>query len=558
MISALYFSPIDCEELHRLVARHHLALHRQVLLRDLGHLLLDRGEVLRREGPLVGEVVVEAVLDHRADGDLRVGEQLLHRLRQQVRGRVAQDVERPRDSSVGDDRDLGVGLDAVAGVDQLAVHLAGERGAREARRRWTAAISATVTGPGNDFDEPSGRRMLGIARECLHTITMNLRALRSRSAPTTTCASLRPQGIDLTLLELPIEEIFFRFTKFREWDVSEMSFGKVISLMARAAARRSSPSRCSCRACSAIRRSTSPIRRSSTPKDLEGKRVGIPEWAQTAGIYVRGLLQHEYGVDLARIDWRQAGVREPGRVEKVAAAACPPGVRIQAMPRAHARRHAGARRARRGDLGARSRAASGCSRITASSKPSTTARPRIFPIMHVIVLRREAYERDRWIAMNLFKAFEEAKQRSLRASRRSALRTCRSPGSPTTRGNGARSPARTSGPTASSRTGRRWKPSCSTASSRASAQRRLQGGRAVRARNARARQDLGFHRPGPRDERNRAVGVARQAIPEPLAQPRSLRLVERHGVRRCGALPAQERLPVVVEAREPASGCRSA
>jgi len=49
-----------------------------------------------------------------------------------------------------------------------------------------------------------------------------------------------------------------------------------------------------------------------TPKDLEGKRVGIPEWAQTAGIYVRGLLQHEYGVDLASIDWRQAAVPQPG------------------------------------------------------------------------------------------------------------------------------------------------------------------------------------------------------------------------------------------------------
>jgi 4,5-dihydroxyphthalate decarboxylase len=68
-----------------------------------------------------------------------------------------------------------------------------------------------------------------------------------------------------------------------------------------------------------------------TPKDLEGKRVGIPEWAQTAGIYVRGLLQHEYGVDLASIDWRQAGVREPGRVEKIQLH-LPSGVRIQAMP----------------------------------------------------------------------------------------------------------------------------------------------------------------------------------------------------------------------------------
>src|SRR5262249_37590735 len=52
-------------------------------------------------------------------------------------------------------------------------------------------------------------------------------------------------------------------------------------------------------------------------KDLEGRAVGIPEWAQTAGIYVRGFLAEEEGVDLAKIRWLQAGVNEPGRAEKV-------------------------------------------------------------------------------------------------------------------------------------------------------------------------------------------------------------------------------------------------
>ena len=42
---------------------------------------------------------------------------------------------------------------------------------------------------------------------------------------------LRPQGIDLTLLQPPIEEMHFRFTRFREWDASEMSFGKVVSIL---------------------------------------------------------------------------------------------------------------------------------------------------------------------------------------------------------------------------------------------------------------------------------------------------------------------------------------
>ncbi|HWV91576.1 MAG TPA: 4,5-dihydroxyphthalate decarboxylase, partial [Burkholderiales bacterium] len=147
------------------------------------------------------------------------------------------------------------------------------------------------------------------------------------------------------------------------------------------------------------------------PKDLEGKRVGIPEWAQTAGIYVRGLLQHEYGVDLASIDWRQAGVREPGRVEKIQLR-LPAGVRVQPMPE-----HTLAGMLAAGEIDAAISARDpGGKRLFADHRELEAAYFRktgIFPIMHVVVLRRDAYERDRWIAMNLFKAFEEAKQRSM-------------------------------------------------------------------------------------------------------------------------------------------------
>jgi len=222
---------------------------------------------------------------------------------------------------------------------------------------------------------------------------------------------LRPQGIDLVMLELPIEEIFFRFTKFREWDASEMSFGKVISLMSEErpeiVAIPVFPSR-------VFRHSAIYLGKDSNikkPKDLEGRRVGIPEWAQTAGIYVRGLLQHEYGVDLAAIDWRQAGVREPGRVEKIELK-LPPGVRIQAMPdRSLVEMLAG------GELDAVISARSpGGDRLFPNHQQSETEyfrKTRIFPIMHVVVLKRPVYERDRWIAMNLLKAFGEAKRRSV-------------------------------------------------------------------------------------------------------------------------------------------------
>jgi 4,5-dihydroxyphthalate decarboxylase len=217
---------------------------------------------------------------------------------------------------------------------------------------------------------------------------------------------LRPQGIDLTVLELAIEEIFYRFTRFREWDVSEMSFAKAVSALSQPApgivAIPVFPSR--------VFRHSAIYTNLKAPKDLEGKRVGIPEWAQTAGIYVRGLLQHEYRVDLARVDWVQAGVREPGRVEKVALK-LPPGVRITPAPD---KTLAGMLAS--GELDAVISARDpGGPRLFPNYLDVEEAyfrKTRIFPIMHVVVLRREVYERDRWIAMNLFKAFEEAKRAS--------------------------------------------------------------------------------------------------------------------------------------------------
>jgi 4,5-dihydroxyphthalate decarboxylase len=139
--------------------------------------------------------------------------------------------------------------------------------------------------------------------------------------------------------------------------------------------------------------------------------VGIPEWAQTAGIYVRGLLRHEYGVDLARIHWVQAGVHQPGRIEKVKLH-LPEGLRVTAVPEKSL-----AGMLASGELDAVISARDpGGRRLFENYQELEEAyfrKTRIYPIMHVVVLRRDAYERDRWIAMNLFKAFEAAKRESV-------------------------------------------------------------------------------------------------------------------------------------------------
>ena len=222
---------------------------------------------------------------------------------------------------------------------------------------------------------------------------------------------LQPRGLSLNVAHLRIEEIFFRFTKFREWQASEMSFGKIVSLMAEPdPAIVAIPVFVS----RVFRHSAIYVRKGcgiARPKDLEGKRVGVPEWAQTATIYVRGMLAHDYGVDLRSIAWTQAGVGEPGRIEKVKLH-LPPGLRVTPAPERSLREMLA-----RGDLDAVISARDPGGERLFPDYPAQELeyyrKTRIFPIMHVIVLRRDVYERDRWVAMNLLQAFEEAKNLSL-------------------------------------------------------------------------------------------------------------------------------------------------
>jgi 4,5-dihydroxyphthalate decarboxylase len=222
---------------------------------------------------------------------------------------------------------------------------------------------------------------------------------------------VRAQGIALVPLELPIEEIFYRFTRFREWQVSEMSFGKVVALLSE---ERPDIIALPVFVSRVFRHSAiylpegSPIR---TPKDLEGRRIGLPEWSQTATIYVRGMLAHEYGVDLASIQWVQAGVREPGRIEKVELR-LPAGLKIR---READKTLVGMLAAGELDavISAREIAAPRLFRDYRTVEAEYWKKTRIFPIMHVLVLKRDVYEAHRWIAMNLFKAFDEARRRSV-------------------------------------------------------------------------------------------------------------------------------------------------
>src|SRR5512147_2665539 len=125
---------------------------------------------------------------------------------------------------------------------------------------------------------------------------------------------VKAEGIDHTWLNLGHHECFARFTANREFDLSELSFAKFSTQVTR----KDSDIIGLPVICSRLFRFASfYVNRKSgikASKDLRGKRIGVPEWAHTAAVYMRGWLMHEADVALSDIEWIQAGTNEAGRI----------------------------------------------------------------------------------------------------------------------------------------------------------------------------------------------------------------------------------------------------
>jgi len=236
---------------------------------------------------------------------------------------------------------------------------------------------------------------------------------------------VRAEGIDLTVLRTPIEELLLRYVRHSEWQVSEMGIGPFASLLSRGHKDMVGIPVFTSRV---FRHASLYLRTDAgiqSPADLAGKRIGVPEWAMTAVICVRALLQHAYGVDLRSIKWFQAGVNEAGRVDKMALKL--PRFSVTPTPT-----HSLSEMLVAGDLDAVISARvlqpylEGHQRIKRAwtdvfgEEVAYFDATGVFPIMHLIVLRRDAYEQNRWIAVNLVKAFEEAKRRAFHRIKDSA------------------------------------------------------------------------------------------------------------------------------------------
>lgn len=230
---------------------------------------------------------------------------------------------------------------------------------------------------------------------------------------------VRAEGIDHTWLNLGHHEIFARFTFTRDWEVSELSCAKFMAQVTREDSDIIGlPVVCS----RVFRFSSFYVNRHSgirTVGDLKGKRVGSPEWAHSAAVYMRGWLHNECGVKLTDVHWFQAGVNEAGRIEKVELD-LPPGVELTRVP----------------DKSLSGMLAAGELDCVIIARPPDCfvqghpdvhrlypdylemdrdyyAATGVWPIMHMIAMKRSVLRDHPWAARNLVAAFTESKRRSV-------------------------------------------------------------------------------------------------------------------------------------------------
>ncbi|HUC63320.1 MAG TPA: PhnD/SsuA/transferrin family substrate-binding protein [Alphaproteobacteria bacterium] len=225
------------------------------------------------------------------------------------------------------------------------------------------------------------------------------------------------EGCEVTFLALEPEELFFRAFRHGEFDVTEMSAGSYISAVAREDAAYVAipvfPSRM-------FRHSSIYIRTDrgiASPKDLKGKLVGTPEYQLTAILWARGILDDEYGIKPQDLKWRTGGLHEAGRIEKTVTR-LPPGIDIapidadETLDRLLEAGRIDAVIAPRPPR-CFERKAPHVGRLFADSRGAERdyyKKTGMFPIMHMLGIKRELAEAHPWLANSLYNAFLEAKE----------------------------------------------------------------------------------------------------------------------------------------------------
>jgi len=238
--------------------------------------------------------------------------------------------------------------------------------------------------------------------------------------------SVQPDGININYHDLPVEETFFRMLRHQEFDIAEMSLSSYTVSLFREPRRFVAipifPSRFFRHSCIYVN-AKSGIR---TPKDLIGKKVGVPEFQMTAPVWIRGTLDELYGVPVDSVTYYTGGEEEPGRSEKLALD-LPANIKVQAIPDHKTL----SQMLRDGEIDALHTA-----RAPSTYDGKTVVRlfenygevekdyfrkTGLFPIMHTIAIRRDVYEQNRWVAQSLYKAFVEAQKKTYADLRETAV-----------------------------------------------------------------------------------------------------------------------------------------
>jgi 4,5-dihydroxyphthalate decarboxylase len=225
-------------------------------------------------------------------------------------------------------------------------------------------------------------------------------------------------GVDPVFMLLSPEEIFFRAFRGREFDVSELSLSSYTLKLSQGDCPYVGVPVFMSRA---FRHTAIYVRRDRirSGADLRGKRVGLPEYQLSANVWARALLKEDFGILPRDVTWVRGGIETPGRAEKLKVQLAP-DVKLEQAPDTDTL----SAMLDRGDLdafiGPRAPSCFGRNPEVAWLYPDPTAaaqeyyrRTSIFPIMHVLGVRKELAAQHPWLPVALFKAFDAAKNMAL-------------------------------------------------------------------------------------------------------------------------------------------------
>jgi 4,5-dihydroxyphthalate decarboxylase len=221
-------------------------------------------------------------------------------------------------------------------------------------------------------------------------------------------------GVDPTFMTLVPEEIFFRAFRHAEFDICELSMS---SFTVKTAQGDNPYVGVPAFLSRAFRHTSIYVRtdRVRAPADLKGRKIGLPEYQLTANVWARAILEDDHGVKPADVTWVRGGIETPGRPEKISLD-LPKEIKIESAPDGSTISQLIERGDIDGFMAPRPPFIPGGNPHVGwlFADPTAAAqdyyrRTRIFPIMHMVGVRRAVAERHPWLPAAVLKAFAEAK-----------------------------------------------------------------------------------------------------------------------------------------------------